>query len=376
MLPQRPGLISRQKKYSFGFMVGLLALTGWLNLGVLLLTSLFGFLLLHVLNFRQRKSLAIALFAFVIALVSYLTINFGKHAVVALPKVAETAIPSLVAWAQQHGKELPFTDWDSLKTTATGAVMEQTHYLTNVAQFASGAARVVLQFIIGCVVAVSLFINSKINLDRDEPDSLYGLCSHEIAARFRTFYGSFSTVMGAQVIISGINTALTGIYVASMQLPHHLVLIGVTFICGLLPVVGNLISNCVIVAVAFTKSPELAVWSLVFLVVIHKLEYFLNSKIVGDRIRNPIWLTLLALVVGELLMGITGMILAPVFLHYLKMEASKIKLPNSPEDEELPVEPPSAASTPSPGPDLPSPASPAPTSPPVAGVPVARGVQA
>jgi predicted PurR-regulated permease PerM len=65
---------------------------------------------------------------------------------------------------------------------------------------------------------------------------------------------------------------------------------------------------------------------LIFLVVLHKGEYFLNSKIIGDRIRNPMWLTLLGLVIGEKLMGIPGMILAPVLLHFVKVEVSRNKL--------------------------------------------------
>jgi predicted PurR-regulated permease PerM len=104
------------------------------------------------------------------------------------------------------------------------------------------------------------------------------------------------------------------------------VVIGVTFLCGLLPVIGNLISNTIIVGISFTISPKMALAALVFLIVIHKLEYFLNSKIIGDRIRNPIWLTLLGLVLGERLMGIPGMILAPVVLNYLKVEASNIEI--------------------------------------------------
>ena len=70
----------------------------------------------------------------------------------------------------------------------------------------------------------------------------------------------------------------------------------------------------------------LGVASLGFLVVIHKLEYFLNSKIIGERIKTPMWLTLLGLVVGERLMGIPGMILAPVVLDYIKDEAKRIKI--------------------------------------------------
>jgi predicted PurR-regulated permease PerM len=88
-------------------------------------------------------------------------------------------------------------------------------------------------------------------------------------------------------------------------------------------------SNTLVVGVAFTmpNGPQEALFALAFLIVIHKLEYFLNSKIVGDRIKNPMWLTLIAIVLGEKLMGIPGMVLAPIVLHYLKVEASHNKVP-------------------------------------------------
>jgi len=38
------------------------------------------------------------------------------------------------------------------------------------------------------------------------------------------------------------------------------------------------------------------------------------------------WLTLLGLVVGEKLMGIPGMVLAPIVLHYIKVEASRNRM--------------------------------------------------
>ena len=72
---------------------------------------------------------------------------------------------------------------------------------------------------------------------------------------------------------------------------------------------------------------RMALGALAFLIAIHKLEYFLNSKIIGERIKNPVWLTLIALILGERLMGIPGMILAPVVLHFIKVEASSIKIP-------------------------------------------------
>jgi len=176
---------------------------------------------------------------------------------------------------------------------------------------------------------VSMFINSRFDLDTDKPSSsnnLYTLTAREIANRFETFYASFATVMGAQIVISAINTALTAGFLLWNDFPYPKVLIGATFLCGLLPIIGNILSNTLIVGVGFSISPNMALAALVFLVVLHKMEYFLNSKIIGDRIRNPMWLTLIGLVLGEKLMGIPGMILAPVVLHYIKVEAKRSRV--------------------------------------------------
>ena len=120
-------------------------------------------------------------------------------------------------------------------------------------------------------------------------------------------------------------------FLIAVGMPHAPLLIGVTFLCGLVPIVGNLISNTIIVFVSLTVSLKLAIGALVFLVAIHKLEYFLNSKIIGDRIRNPIWLTLVALIIGERLMGIPGLILAPVVLNYLRVEMLTVEVPAASE---------------------------------------------
>jgi predicted PurR-regulated permease PerM len=158
-------------------------------------------------------------------------------------------------------------------------------------------------------------------------NNLYSICCDEVSTRFRDFYRSFAAVMGAQMTISLINTALTGLFVVAVRMPQAPLLMAITFLCGLVPIVGNLVSNAIIVFVALTVSLKLAIVALVFLVVIHKLEYFLNSKIIGDRIRNPAWLTLIALIIGERLMGIPGLILAPVVLNYLRVEMLTVEVP-------------------------------------------------
>lgn len=90
-------------------------------------------------------------------------------------------------------------------------------------------------------------------------------------------------------------------------------MIAVTFIAGLLPVIGNLISNTVIVVVSLSVSPVLAVSSLLFLVVIHKLEYFVNARVMGGQIHARAWELLVAVLILEAVFGISGLVAAPIY---------------------------------------------------------------
>jgi predicted PurR-regulated permease PerM len=260
---------------------------------------------------------------------AYALTYFIQATVQALPNIAEKAVPVIIQWATDHHLKLPFTDLDSLKDKAFTFARSQASNLGDFADFARGATTQFVYLIVGCLVAIGLFLNPRLELERPPGTlrhNLYSLCCDEINQRFATFNRSFDMVMKAQVTIAAIDTALTGIFMASMGLAHLVVAVGVTFLCGLIPVVGNLISNTLVVALGFMVSPAKGLGALAFLVLIHQLEYLLNSKIIGAKIHTPVWLTLLALLLGERLMGITGMVLAPVVLHYIRIEASKIEV--------------------------------------------------
>ncbi|HZT19817.1 MAG TPA: hypothetical protein VFA23_10465, partial [Dongiaceae bacterium] len=85
-------------------------------------------------------------------------------------------------------------------------------------------------------------------------------------------------------------------------------------------------SNSVIVVVSLSASVYAAVGSLIFLVLIHKLEYFVNARIVGGQIRARAWEILLAMLVMDAAFGIPGVIAAPIYYAYLKDELSARKL--------------------------------------------------
>jgi predicted PurR-regulated permease PerM len=318
-------------RLSYGVLALTLVLAGVLHLAVPLLVILFSYLALRQLYFlTKRRWLALVLFIVVVLGIAAAAVSFTRAAILALPDVADTSIPSASAWAQRRQIELPFTDFESLRAVVIDTLQQEAHYLRNVAHFAGSTTAALVFSIIGIVAAGSLFFKAGLDPHRAThpvKNNLYSICCDEVSTRFRDFYRSFATVMGAQMTISLINTALTGLFVVVVRMPHTPLLIAITFLCGLVPIVGNLVSNTIIVFVALTVSLKLAIAALVFLVVIHKLEYFLNSKIIGDRIRNPVWLTLIALIIGERLMGIPGLILAPVVLNYLRVEMLTVEVP-------------------------------------------------
>jgi predicted PurR-regulated permease PerM len=153
-----------------------------------------------------------------------------------------------------------------------------------------------------------------------------------LVARAQLLSSSFRRIVFSQVKISTINTFFTAIFLTvlmpllGINLPLTKTMIAVTFVVGLLPVIGNLISNTVIVLISLSVSPAAAFGSLAFLITIHKLEYFLNAHIIGINIRARAWEILLAMLVMEAAFGLAGIIAAPIYYAYLKDELSARKL--------------------------------------------------
>ena len=325
-------------RFSYLLVTGVLIAAAWLRLGTLVVTILFALFALHRLNFARRRWLAGALFIIVFAAAFYGFFLFIQQAARELPRIVDDVIPTITQHAQRFNFDIPVVDFDGTKEVIRKMLREN---LGGLASFFKLASRQFIMLAAGIVIALGIFLQRRPPPASDAPApdapgtpdaNLYTCCHDASCRRFSAFFGSFETVMGAQIIISGINTLFTacfflGCHLLGFGLPYPEFLIPLTFLCGILPIVGNIISNCFIVGIALTVSLELAAAALVFLVLIHKLEYFLNSQIIGSRIRQPMWLTLVGLIVGEYLMGIPGVILAPVVLHYIKVEASRFPPP-------------------------------------------------
>ncbi len=147
-----------------------------------------------------------------------------------------------------------------------------------------------------------------------------------LGMRLQLFGDSFRQIVAAQIWIAAFNTALTALFLTfllplwSERLPYTAALITLTFVAGLVPIVGNLLCNIVITLVALSVSPQAAVACLGFLVLIHKAEYVINAKVVGRRTHMAVWELLCVMFVAEAVFGPAGLVAAPLLYAYLKKE--------------------------------------------------------
>jgi predicted PurR-regulated permease PerM len=173
---------------------------------------------------------------------------------------------------------------------------------------------------------IALVIGVVLSLHEVNGDGSAGPLAVALAERVTRFATAFRRVALSQLWISLLNTTFTAIYLLivlhlfDVHLPLTKTMIAITFIVGLLPIIGNLTSNSIVVIVSLAHSPAVAAASLVFLVVIHKLEYFLGARIVGQRIKSQIWELLIAMMAMEALFGIPGLVAAPIYYAYIKSE--------------------------------------------------------
>jgi predicted PurR-regulated permease PerM len=217
-----------------------------------------------------------------------------------LPDDSEEMRTAVMAWLRVHGAQLQLAG--------------------------KQAVRVIVRMLVGIVLGAMLAFYSA----RTRPAG--GPLTVVLNARCANLAIAFRDVVFAQTKISALNTLFTGIFLFivlplfGVHLPLAKTLLVTTFVVGLLPVIGNLISNTLIFVVALSISLWVAVAALAFLIVIHKLEYFLSARIVGTQIQARAWELLIAMLLMETLFGISGLVAAPIYYAYLKRELAGARL--------------------------------------------------
>ncbi len=332
-------MTQEQKLYIFTQIIALVALFLVLNLS--LLPALLGGLLVYfIVEFGTKKLEAVGVIPhagkiILLVLISLITISgivlgvFASAAyisdgsdnfVVLLRKMAdivETSRSYIPLWIQSY-IPVRMEDWQQ---EISNWLRQNAGYFSIIGQeLGMFVVHIIIGMIIGGMIAISPVVIKK-----NRP------LAKSLNERVAFLSEAFHRIVFSQIRISALNTFLTAIFLLIVlpmlgyPLPLTKTMIAVTFFAGLLPIIGNLISNTVIFLIALSVSPVAAIGSLTFLIVIHKLEYFFNAHIIGTRIKARAWELLLAMLAMESMFGLAGLVAAPIYYAYIKDELTARK---------------------------------------------------
>lgn len=149
---------------------------------------------------------------------------------------------------------------------------------------------------------------------------------------FSDFIQSFKVLMGAQVYVALWNAIWLTIYLFAIlpafdiEISYRKTLIILTLFISLIPALGNVISNTALLILCLPFGVYVILASLIFMILIHKAEYLINAKIIGQQSNANVVEILLSLIIFELIFGIDGLILGPVTYAYVKNFLLKEKI--------------------------------------------------
>src|SRR5471032_14066 len=178
-----------------------------------------------------------------------------------------------------------------------------TKHLSDLQLVGKDAAHMFVTLLIGMVLGAIIALQLVPDVTKRKP------LAAALFDRLHLLVQAFRNIVFAQIKISLLNTFFTGIFLAVI-----------------LPMFGIKLplTNTLITIVGLSLSIWVAVAALGYLIFIHKLEYFLNARIVGGQISAKSWELLLAMLVFEAAFGLPGVVAGPIYYAYLKSELKQI----------------------------------------------------
>lgn len=177
-----------------------------------------------------------------------------------------------------------------------------------------GAGAIVFNVLSSTLIVIVLFVyflgdfpRIRRGLHRAVPNSRrprFILISDEIFAKVGAY------VLGIMVcaVIAGTSSLL---WMATLGVPFSLLLAIMVTLLDVIPVIGTSVAGIVCTLVAFTVSPGTGIATAVFFVIYRLVEdYVLVPRIVGRAVEVPALLTIVALLLGGVLLGVIGAVVA------------------------------------------------------------------
>ncbi|MGA7172951.1 MAG: AI-2E family transporter [Candidatus Dormiibacterota bacterium] len=174
----------------------------------------------------------------------------------------------------------------------------------------SSTVTVLVDVFVGLVISFWLLKDGRM-LRRQLQELLPGRMRSELSFGFDAFSVVVGGYVRAQLLMALLVAILAGVGTAILGVPFPLVIAVATFIFELIPLVGPFAGGAVALLLALTKSPELALFTLILFLAIHIIEgYLLAPRIQAKFVRLHPLIALLALFGGIEAAGFLGALLA------------------------------------------------------------------
>jgi len=319
----------------YAFLIGLAIAFTLSHLMMFILSFLFLYLISDVMTNDVRRHVPLVprvllfslLYVVVVSLIVVLAYKVLPGIARTLPDLANQLQTQTVKEIKRASQVWNLTQYVDINEIRGALIQASTGFLRYLVDNLPPLYKGFIQLIFALVINVFLYHDMEriTHVFDRKPGSLMSFLYRFTEVRLRIFYLYFKRVMGGQFVISAINTVISSVVIIALGLRHPYIMISIVFLCGLFPIVGNLVSNSVLVITAFVS---IGLWGagvcLILLIVIHKLEYFLNSKIIGGMVRLPMTISLAALIFFEVLLGIPGLILAIPLTLFVRHELEHI----------------------------------------------------
>ncbi len=320
-------LVTLERKTSYVLFALSAALIVWLQLGAALLAGLISLMILEAakkpwskkLGETSAKTLALFIFIIISLLFFWILAAFVHLAAIRAPMIASLFIPKIKALADYWGISLPFDNLDDIRALIANSAKDNLRQITHASSLLTKGF---LQIALSIFAAIAAFWKTP---KKEKSHAIFSDRLHEeMSKRMKFFMDGFKKAFGAQFTISLINTGIVSFLLLILQIPYIRFLVTATFVLGFLPVIGGAITNAAILAAAFTVSTRTAILTLISLLVLHHAQYPIQGQVLGEQMNVPAWEILVGLVLGEAILGVAGMVLAPAVVFYLHSELNQI----------------------------------------------------
>lgn len=189
----------------------------------------------------------------------------------------------------------------------------------------SNFGAILVNMILGVVFGILLFYHDP--KKNGKYKNIWTLMQYKVNCFATLIFRAFRIIMTTQVLIALMNTVMISIFSTLITplfygefLPYYYIIIPLVFLFSLVPVVGNLIVNFLIIIAALQVSVYYVIAAVIYFFIAHKLELIVVGKVLNARMDVPFVLILFSMVLGEIVFrSFAGIILGMTLLFALMM---------------------------------------------------------